>query len=342
MADKTKIEWSDATWNPITGCSPVSPGCANCYAAQLAGTRLKHHLSRVGLTKQVNGRPVWTGEVRFNEEWLTLPLRYKKPRRIFVCAHSDIFHSNVPDEWLDRIFAVMCLASQHTFQVLTKRPERMREYVKALSAGERDSEIFNHKFKGCIGGVKAIMSGSVKSGPLRNVWLGVTAENQTQANKRIPLLLETPAAKRFVSIEPMLSRISLQHVMMPDGDGLDTELFNHGTGTGIDWIICGGESGPNARPMHPEWVRSLRDQCQEAKVPFFFKQWGEWIPFPQRPDEIDAARFPGEYLLGEDGSVTQLGNIKIPWRPGLCEVMRVGKKAAGRLVDGKEYLEVPV
>lgn len=344
MADKTKIEWADSTWNPITGCSPVSPGCANCYAAQLAGTRLKHHPSRKGLTKEVNGRPVWTGEVRFNEEWLMQPLRWKKPRRIFVCAHSDIFHEAVPDEWLDRIFAVMVLASQHTFQVLTKRPKRMREYVKALSAGERDSEMFNHKFKGCIGGVKAIMSGSVKSGPLRNVWLGVTVESQTQANQRIPLLLQTPAAKRFVSIEPMLGPVNLTAIdfnrdvtcNVLDGAGLSRrspcQSIPNTSCKKLDWVICGGESGPNARPMNPNWVRSLRDQCQEAKVPFMFKQWGEWCPH--------SIGHSGEVGAWSDGSFYRNCADVENDENNMNRVS--GKKYAGyNLLDGKEYLEVP-
>ena len=134
MAETSKIEWTDATWNPITGCSAVSAGCTNCYAAKLAGTRLRDHKSRADLTRESGGRHVWTGEVRFNEEWLRQPLRWTKPRRIFVNAHSDTFHENVPFGWVDKIFAVMALCPQHTFQVLTKRPERMAEY---LSQGER-------------------------------------------------------------------------------------------------------------------------------------------------------------------------------------------------------------
>jgi protein gp37 len=131
MADSTKIEWTDATWNPITGCSVVSPGCTNCYAMRLAGTRLAHHESRAGLTRDTKAGPVWTGEVRFNEQWIDQPLRWRKPRLIFVCAHGDLFAEGVPDEWIDRVFAVMALAPQHTFQVLTKRSARMREYMSA-------------------------------------------------------------------------------------------------------------------------------------------------------------------------------------------------------------------
>ena len=129
MADHTKIEWTDATWNPITGCSIVDAGCTNCYAMHLAGTRLKHHPSRAGLTRETGGRPKWTGEVRCNREWLDQPLRWRRPRMIFVCAHGDLFHESVPDDWIDQVFAVMALAPQHTFQVLTKRADRMHRYM---------------------------------------------------------------------------------------------------------------------------------------------------------------------------------------------------------------------
>jgi len=130
LSDKSKIEWTDATWNPITGCAIDTPGCINCYAMRLAGTRLKHHPSRKGLTKMVKGKPVWTGEVRLNEAWLKQPLQWARPRRIFVCAHGDLFYESVPDEWIDKVFAVMALASRHTFQVLTKRADRMRAYIE--------------------------------------------------------------------------------------------------------------------------------------------------------------------------------------------------------------------
>ena len=314
MADKTKIEWTDSTWNVITGCSPVSPGCANCYAAQLAGTRLKHHPSRAGLTKVVNGLPTWTGEVRFNEQWLDQPLRWKKPRRIFVCAHGDLFHEKVQDEWLDKIFSVMAQATQHTFQVLTKRPERMLEYLKTsdMATGGftyRDSTV------------------------IPNVWLGVTAENQEQANRRIPLLIETPAAKRFVSIEPMIGPVDLTDIRLktingktkqPDSIGLNSlrPTMLQPSGVMLDWVICGGESGNNARPMHSDWVRSLRDQCKDAEVPFFFKQWGELWPYEQGQWVSEAEKYAAD-----------------PY--GRAEFCKMGKKYAGRLLDGEEYLEVP-
>ena len=178
MAEHSEIEWTDATWNPITGCSVVSPGCTNCYAMKLAGTRMKHHWSRIGLTRDSKAGPVWTGELRFNAEWLDQPLRWKKPRMIFVVAHGDLFHEAVPDEWIDRVFAVMSLAPQHTYQVLTKRPERM-------------------------------LASLPTQWPLSNVWLGTSVEDQARADqRRAPLAAVARAGwTTFVSYEPALGPV---------------------------------------------------------------------------------------------------------------------------------------
>ena len=181
MAETSKIEWTDATWNPITGCSVVSPGCTNCYAMKLAGGRLAHHPSRAGLTQPSKAGPVWTGEVRFNDQWLDQPRRWRRPRMIFVCAHGDLFHEDVPDEWIDKVFFEMHLANHHTFQVLTKRPERAREYLHSLGVGAPEDDI----------------------GPLPNVWLGVSVEDRERKG-RIDVLREIPAAVRFLSLEPLL------------------------------------------------------------------------------------------------------------------------------------------
>lgn len=208
MADRTPIEWTDATWNPITGCSVTSPGCTNCYAMRLAGTRMKDHPSRAGLTTMSKKGPVWTGEVRFNEQWLDQPLRWRKPRMIFVCAHGDLFHENVPDDWIDRVFAVMALCPQHVFQVLTKRPERMRDYL-----AERQSDWVTRWAAAAWrlrprelrpdGNGQLLMRNHAKF-PLPNVWLGTSVEDQIRADERIPILLDTPAAVRWVSAEPLL------------------------------------------------------------------------------------------------------------------------------------------
>jgi protein gp37 len=199
MADNTKIEWADATWNPITGCSVLSPGCTNCYAMKLSGTRMKHHPSRAGLTIETKAGPVWNGEVRFNEQWLTQPLRWTKPRMIFVCAHADLFHESVPDEWIDRVFAVMALAPQHIFQVLTKRSARMRKYLAResfLSRIGNSSRVEPLQLKGeWFPNERAIRQILGSTFPLPNVLLGDRVEDQKRADERIPDLLATPAAK---------------------------------------------------------------------------------------------------------------------------------------------------
>ena len=296
MAETSKIEWTDATWNPITGCTLVSEGCRNCYAARLAATRMKHHPSRAGLARlNRSGEAKFTGEVRFNEKWLDQPLRWKKPKRIFVCAHGDLFHEKVPDAWIDRVFAVMAMAPQHTFQVLTKRPERMREYithacgrvadaVQPLRADDRPVGPLPH------------LDGGMRWWPLPNVWLGVSAEDQATAAARIPPLLAIPAAVRFVSAEPLLGPINLRRLRVaPDHhtmvDALDGYAIVDTPGrererAALHWVICGGESGRGARPMHPHWARSLRDQCATAGVPFFVKQLSSGGP--KAIKEIDA------------------------------------------------------
>lgn len=269
MADKTLIEWSDATWNVITGCTRVSRGCGGpdgggCYAERLAATRLRNHPSRAGLT-DANGR--WNGKVRFNADWLAQPLRYSRPRKIFVCAHSDLFHEAVPDEWIDKVFRVMGVCPGHTFQVLTKRPGRARAYLSG--AGERVMRPVNSNL---------FMQGRPgREWPLSNVWLGVSAEDQPTADERIPILLDTLAAVYWLSLEPLLGPIEIDDAL-----------------AGLDWVVAGGESGPKARPMDPAWARSLRNQCICANTSFFFKQWGgrtskaggavldgrEWRQFP--------------------------------------------------------------
>lgn len=243
MAEYSKIEWTDATWNPITGCSVVSPGCTNCYAMKLAGTRLRHHPSRQGLTVETKAGPVWSGMVRFNDEWLLQPLRWTRPRHIFVCAHGDLFHEAVPDMWIVRVMGVMARAKQHTFQVLTKRAARMQQIMRFAAIQEA---------------VKSLGDGEW---PPSNIWFGVSAEDGQRAGERVPILLDTPARVRFLSCEPLLGPADLTNV--GGKNALDK---------GVDWVIVGGESGPRARPMDPAWARSLLEQCRDHRVPFFMKQ----------------------------------------------------------------------
>ncbi|RUM97883.1 phage Gp37/Gp68 family protein [Pseudaminobacter arsenicus] len=366
MAEHSTIEWTDATWNPITGCSVVSPGCTNCYAMRLAGTRLKHIPSRKGLTRDSKAGPVWTGEVRLNSEWLDQPLRWKKPGRIFVCAHGDLFAEGVPDEWIDQVFAVMALAPQHTFQVLTKRAARMREYITA--------RLNNSRLRLQIVGTMNMMGAGAtrpigyRMWPLPNVWLGVSTEDQQRADERVPELLATPAAIRFVSAEPLLGPIQFDDFCNgykfidalrgnwwhDNPDGPNPISRGHEK---LDWIIAGGESGKDARPMHPDWPRQIRDQCTEAGTAFFFKQWGAW----QIAEEIEQAegiphhwRFPDgdEFHIVSDGHdiiMCEAQDSRTPkriWRDYWADghgnlAKRCGKKTAGRLLDGVEHNGMP-
>lgn len=350
MADRTSIEWTDATWNPIVGCSVLSPGCTNCYAMRLSGTRLKHHPSRAGLTTETKAGPVWTGETRLDERTLLQPLRWRRPRKIFVCAHSDLFHDATPDGWIDRVFAIMALCPQHTFQVLTKRPERLLKYV-----GNLPNRVVLAADAGHLMGLWPSQCAEIERAlrmPLPNVWIGVTAEDQTRANARIPVLLATPAAKRFVSIEPMLGPIHLDDIVMT-GSFSDWhinalhceepgETKDHPIGDRtLDWVIVGGESGPNARPMHPDWVRAIRDQCAAAGVPFLFKQWGAWFPVLDR--DRDDPDWRADY-----GRHERAGNRIVNLEGGCgfhgerVHVMRRQcKAAAGRTLDGVEHTEFP-
>lgn len=292
MAETSTIEWTDATWNPVTGCTLVSEGCRHCYAAQLAATRLKNHPSREGLARlNAQGEAKFTGEVRLNEQWLDQPLRWKRPRRIFVCAHGDLFHEAVPDEWIDRVFAVMALAPQHTFQVLTKRPERMRNYF-SLDSGFGRWGYIEHQARLMLARFGLYQSerrtlAHFGGSNFPHVWLGTSVEDQTTADARIPHLLDTPAIVRFVSAEPLLGPVDLTHITPPLYAASANALTGKWQWEGgpkrtetprLDWVIVGGESGRNARPMHPDWARSLRDQCVAAGVPFFFKQWGAFLP----------------------------------------------------------------
>lgn len=308
MADKTKIEWTEATWNPVTGCSVVSPGCTNCYAMKLAGTRLQHHPSRAGLTAPSKGGPVWTGEVRFNAQWLDQPLRWGRPRDIFVCAHGDLFHEDVPDEWIDKTFAVMAVASRHRFQVLTKRSARMRAAIarigKSIDILERHARAMGYTLKWTVPSEVSAAIGcrageviGLVPWPLSNVWLGVSAERQKEWDERKVDLAATPAAIRFASFEPLLGPI------------IEPRLSDY-----LSWAIGGGESGIGARPSFPAWFRLLRDQCATAGIPYFHKQNGEFLvganPDPNSPFQA-------------------------------LDFVRVGKKAAGRLLDGVEHNGMP-
>lgn len=372
----TKIEWTERTWNPVLGCAVVSPGCTHCYAMRMA-----HRLGRnpatpayEGLTRVVNDKPVWTGEMRLaGLDVLTEPLRRRKPTTWFVNSMSDLFADGVSDSWIDMIWAVMALTPQHTYQVLTKRPGRMLAYLKGL---DRNGERRSHGVAGAVQGhaLEYLKHGKfarngygphyaadfeahrdrLRPMPLANVWLGTSAEDQRRADERIPILLATPAARRFVSIEPMLGPINLisdlggtqwiggqrgcggTHVGTGE-PGCPRHPHHHHDNRclrGLDWVIVGGESGPGARPMHPAWPRQLRDQCAQAGVPFFFKQWGDWEPREQWEPGSRRQR-----AILHDGS--PVPDDVAPQDVGGQRFVLSRKKAAGRLLDGVQHDGMP-
>ena len=333
----SKIEWTGETWNPVVGCSLASPGCTNCYAmtmaARLENMSVTHEMVAGGdagpmrhyrgLTKKSKTGPVWTGKVALAPDAIiTKPLTWKKPRTIFVCSMADLFHESVPDAWIDRVFGMMARAHWHTYQVLTKRSARLRRY---LSSFREDGQGFLTR-----GGVDAYKAGVVsfnpKNWPLPNVWLGVSAEDQKRADERIPDLLATPAAVRFVSAEPLLGPVDFT------SPGPSQCLFVGGAAPyPVDWIIVGGESGPNARPMHPDWVRSIRDQCASAGTAFFFKQWGAWLPSNDDVNFSDGAEWAARHFPGRPVQQISSGHT----------LVHVGKARAGRLLDGRTHDAMP-
>lgn len=258
MSDKSNINWTDATWNPITGCAKVSAACKHCYAER-DWARLSANPKTVYYKRKFT-------DVQCHPERLDQPLRWTRPRKIFVNSMSDLFHPDVPDAFIDQVFAVMGLnyvmrETSHIFQILTKRPARMQAYLSDPDTVWRVTRAM--KALGPKGGLPG--ENSPPTWPLPNVWVGVSVEDQAAADERVPLLLGTPAAVRWISAEPLLEQVSLKQFI-----------------GGIEWLVVGGESGSKARPMHPEWARSLRDECKAAGVPFWFKQWGAWMPQSER------------------------------------------------------------
>lgn len=317
MADKTGIEWTEATWNPVTGCSKVSQGCKHCYAER-DWARLSANPKTVYF-----GRPFT--DVMCHPERLDQPLRWTKPRRIFVNSMSDLFHEDVPDDFLPDVFAVMAVAKQHTFQILTKRHVRMHEVLN-------DGVFFEAVVCSARGyGVEL----KTHDWPLQNVWIGISLEDQITADERIPLLLQTPAIVRWISAEPLLGPVDLS----------DYLEFYVGTGDtfGLDWIVAGGESGTKARPMHPDWVRSLRDQCLEAGVPFLFKQWGEWLSSRTLPPDTRLPANRWGWISKNGGAVDSMHSRPFKNEFSHHELMgKIGKKIAGRRLDGEVHNNYPM
>ncbi len=329
MGDNSLIEYVDASWPVVAGCTHLSEGCGNCFAARLTSTRLRHLPAYAGLA--IDGK--FTGEVRLLPERLTWPLRWWKPRRIFVCSMADLFHPSVPAEFIAKVFAVMVAAPKHTFHVLTKRHGRMRSLLS--------SEAFWRAVSTELGW----LWNTTPPAPLRRVpaWIrvGVSVETQQWADVRISALFDTPAAVRWLSLEPLLGLVDLsEHLAQsrpvtdpyldaPDGaivDGMERVGDRWERRVGIDWVIIGGETGPGARPMQLDWVRSLRDQCVDANVPFFFKAWGNWVPPSQMPEDT--------FMRWDSENGTSAYDRDQPWRI-------ISKKAAGRLLDGREWSQYP-
>lgn len=258
--NKTGIEWTNHSWNPTTGCSKASPGCINCYAERMS--------------KRLAGRFGYPADepfaVTLHPDRLDMPLRLRKPSRIFVDSMGDLFHKDVPFDFIRQVFATMWTAERHTFQVLTKRPRRMTEFMHWYAGRLRED------------GLNIAL-------PLPNVWLGVSVEDQTRADERIPLLLQTPAAVRFLSIEPLLGPMDLRrgyvHRHFPDHITRDGRAI--GAKLNIHWVIVGAETGPHARPCKPEWVESIIEQCRAAGAPVFVKDNVGW---PERIQEFPDVR----------------------------------------------------
>ena len=288
----TKIAWTDERWNPVRGCSPVSRGCERCYAMRMAHRFSGEGGAYEGLTRLTKHGPKWTGEVRCIPELLDAPLRWRKPRRVFVNSMSDLWHEGVPDEFLDRVFAVMACKRRSIFQTLTKRPERMQSYMQGLAASSRRLESAALE----LGWTLRWEDISLCPWPLPNVHLGISAEDQPTLDERVPHLLQTPAAVRWLSLEPLLGPVDLTHLCggtldaltgwntTPGNAGCETDgstTWGHfqdepqqHDGPKIDWVVVGGESGPGARPCNVEWIRSVVRQCRAAGVPVFVKQLG--------------------------------------------------------------------
>lgn len=342
MADRTGISWTDATWNPVRGCSRVSEGCRNCYAERIAARFSDPGMPYYGIARRkltiVNNEEYdpgnrrearWTGEVRMVPEHLSDPLRWKKPRRIFVNSMSDLFHEKLTNDRIAAVFGVMAACPWHTFQILTKRAKRMREWFAWIEEQrEVDGDPWVTILREAIGYID--LDDHVKFGmphpwPLPNVWLGASVENQEAANERLPELLATPAAVRFLSCEPLLGPLDLRgkdagtswsggdwirrYIHEEEREGAIVTMVSRPR---VDWVIIGCESGPGSRPCNSAWIRSLRDQLQPAGVPMFLKQAVAEPPIS--PVMIGEAQFVG---LGAGSKRKSGGVIELPYLDGV-------------------------
>lgn len=334
MGDKTDIEWCDATWNVTRGCSRKSAGCKHCYAENFAARFAGPGMPYEGVAEMRNGVAHWTGKIKFIPSKLKDPFLWKNPRSIFVDSMSDIFHDGVQVDWMDKTMAVMALADWHTFMILTRHDANMRAYFRDPDMPARvRTQILNapttspiYQFRDAAALIRGAQA--ISAGPLPNLWLGVSVENQDTSDERIPTLLDTPAAKRFVSYEPALGPVDFRRIAPTDSGYLNA--LSSSIGPNLDAIIYGGESGNGAMAADPDWPRQTRDQCADTGTVFYFKQHGAWLP-------VTVANDNKSWSADDGGPVGRFG--KFLTRPvahfhGRCFV-NVGKKAAGALLDGR-------
>lgn len=358
MADHTHIEWTDATWNPITGCSVISPGCTNCYAMKLAGTRLRDHPSRQGLTQATKAGPVWTGDVRFNEQWLDQPLRWKRARRIFVCAHADLFHENVPVDWIAWIYGVAIAAHHlngHTFQILTKRSGRMREVLNSGHFWEMANDYAAAEIMERVNPLdrrtsdaRATCDDYDEHNPPPGIWLGVSAENEDQAQARLPDLFHTPAAVRWASFEPLIGRIDARRwipagrpARRPSGETIIAPHYYMAECHNCGWMgsseLCGVDRGFDDSDVYcPDCHASGADDGPAGKLDWAVVG-GENGKRPMHPDwarEIrDACAVANVPFLFKQWG-THAWVERVEGDPTTLTPYRAGKRAAGRMLDG--------
>ncbi|PJO24855.1 phage Gp37/Gp68 family protein [Burkholderia glumae] len=327
MSENSKIEWTDHTFNPWVGCTKVSPGCDNCYAEAMMDTRLRRVTWGAGQLRSRTSAANWREPVRWNAQHQQFFAVHGRRQRVFCASLADVFDNAVPAIWRRDLGALIESTPNLDWLLLTKR----------------------------IGNAAAMLVDMFPGGMPDHVWLGATVVNQNEADRDVPKLLATPARVRFLSIEPMLGPIDLNQALPPfhcdtcDADYGALSAHTSGTPIGIDWVIAGGESGHRARPAHPDWFRSLRDQCAAAGVPFMFKQWGEYLPWTHFhgaciDDRPEQTRFQTMEWTGD-----QWGDVGYPLAAdsadgdidGLQCVGGVGKRAAGRLLDGVEHNGFP-
>jgi protein gp37 len=325
MAENSKIEWCDHTFNPFIGCTKVSPGCDNCYAEQLMDKRMHKVQWGAGKPRVRTSAANWREPQKWNAAHAEFFAKHGRRQRVFCASLADVFDNEVPRQWRQDLFDLILATPNLDWLLLTKRIGNAAKMLQGVAE--------------CRG---TMMDANDRYVPLPNVWIGATIVNQEEADRDVPKLLETPAAVRFLSMEPLLGPVDLCSVPLPDGDMLGLALDSQGAQAGIDWVIVGGESGLGARPMSVRWARALRDQCAAAGVPFLFKQWGEWAPAWPRPSET-----PGRFAFGdyehEPGRFIQTEYYPRQFTSfgARCILERVGKKAAGRQLDGCTHDEFP-